>query len=119
MGQECLRLQEQMRGGVLGGGHSWVASPAAAVGSSGGESSADASTTADGAAPDPSAEAAPSLLYRLADRLYNSVEDARDALAQDALHLRASAGTLLSSAVAAATAALLLRYAWASSSGWQ
>lgn len=27
VGQECLTLQERMRGGLLGAGHSWVASP--------------------------------------------------------------------------------------------
>ena len=122
VGQECLKLQEQMRGGQLGAGHSWVAAPAAD--SAAGSSSAGAGTSAAAAAAIPAAEAAaagqqspaqqqhaaaPGLLYRLADRLYNAVEDVQDALSEEVVQVNASGSSLLYSGTAALAAAFILR----------
>lgn len=111
VGQECLKLQERMRGGLLGAGHSWVGPPP-----TGGSDASAAATDGDdrpaaavaAAVPDP---AAPGVLYRLADRMYNAVEDAKDVLAEDFVHFRASGSRLLGSALAAG-GVLLLRYMW-------
>jgi hypothetical protein len=123
VGQECLKLQEQMRGGLLGAGHSWVAAPVAH--SVAGSSSAGAGTSAAAAVATPEAEAAsaagqqfpaqqqqataPGLLYRLADRLYNAVEDVQDALSEEVVQVSASGSSLLYSGTAALAAAFILR----------
>lgn len=58
VGQECLGLQERMRGGLLGAGHSWVASPLGGHVAPSGHEGAAAPSAADAAPQPASADAA-------------------------------------------------------------
>lgn len=88
MGQECLKLQEKMRGGLLGAGHTWLGSPADTTSGEGSEAAAAAP------APAPAVEEGPGRLALLADRLYNVKEDVLDALDEPLLTLRAPSGAV-------------------------
>ena len=99
VGQECLKIQAQMRGGLLGSGHSWFGKPADAPKEAGGEAAAAAAAAAPAAAAAAAAPAAeagrgPGLLARAGDRLFNAWEDALDALDEPAVTLRAPSGAL-------------------------
>lgn len=125
VGQECLKIQAQMRGGLLGAGHSWFGKPADAAtadtkadGEAGAAAAAPA-PAAPAAAPAPEAERGPGLLARAGHRLFNAWEDALDALDEPAVTLRApsgavalraSGGALLSSVGGALAVATLLFY---------
>ena len=93
IGQECLKLQESMRGGLLGFGHSWVA------GASDREDPSlrkDMHNHTDGKMDEPQHQQ-PSgrLMWRQAWQRIGSIkEDTLDFLAIDALQLRASRGSL-------------------------
>ena len=90
--------QEQMTGGLLGAGHSWVAGRQ------------DANLTGNVAHPVAGASEAPPsprLLQRLADWAYHCREDAADALSAE-VRLYASAFHVLSAAIVA----ILLLFAW-------
>ena len=113
VGQECLKLQARMRGGLLGADHSWVADP---MGRSLGEQQQQLAVTGPAhdvqqqqlevAATAHQAAAWMHSLHRLASTAYNAVEDAQDALAQEVLRVSASGGALL----AALAACVLLLY---------
>ena len=115
VGQECLKLQARMRGGLLGTDHSWVADP---TGPSQGEQQQQQLALTTGPAHDVQQAAAwMRSLRRLASTAYsaaastayNAVEDAQDALAQEVLRVSASGGALLA---ALAACALLLFWHW-------
>lgn len=93
VGQECLRLQEQMRGGLLGAGHSWVASPLEPAPTP--EASSEAASS-EAAPPAPVQQ--PGLLRRAAGGLWSAAAAAAD--------------VQLVSAVIAAAGALLLWWHW-------
>lgn len=101
VGQECLKLQEQMRGGLLGAGHSWVASPLELA------AAPEASSEAGGSdAAQPAAARQPGLLHWAVGGLWSAVEGAGDALAAEAISVR------LTGAVLAVVGALLLWWHW-------
>ena len=72
---ECLAFQEQMRGGVLGEGHSWVADPGS------GPASGKAEAEAKGPVRPLPQQGHVTVHSGLARRIANAVEDMHDAIA--------------------------------------
>lgn len=87
-------MQDRAMGGLLGAGHSWVASPAT-LPTNDTEILAMPETTS--MSPEHVFMAAKfrDTLYNLLDKIYIAIEDTRDALSTDVLRLRVSGSGLL------------------------
>lgn len=113
VGQESLKIQAQMRGGLLGTGHSWVARPGAG-------SSDDAALESNASSSTPPTDArssscmlavcrAVSTVHMLMERIYNAKEDLLDAVSID---VRVPATSLLWGGFGLVTGAVILSSLW-------
>lgn len=102
VGQECLLALEQMRGGLLGTEHSWVALPSS--------SPTGRDSVANTNAPFLDRREVPPL--RLLDKarawLYNAFEDVRDSLVDQAAVPQSGLGACIAAGATAGLALLLL-----------